>query len=167
MQIETILQRLQADYGLKHKGDYLREGRCPDCGKKELFISATEPHHLKCGRETNCNWGMKTRELYPDLWKPLHELHPPNKADPHATANAYLKSRGLDPALFASEFAQGQRYEREAVREPKGTETVRFFLKADKSVYWERFLQVIDMPDKPKKAHFNGSYKGLWWQAQE
>ena len=166
MQVEKMLQRLQADYGLKHKGDYLREGRCPECGKKELFISASEPHHLKCGRETKCNWGMKTRDLYPDLWQPLHELYPATPADPHATAKAYLRSRGLDPALFAGEFVQGQRYEREAVREPKGTETARFFLTADKSVYWERFIQVIDMPDKPKKAHFNGSYKGLWWQAQ-
>ena len=167
MQAEKIIQRLQADYGLKHKGDYLREGRCPECGKKELFISASEPHHLKCGRETKCNWGMKTRDLYPDLWQPLHDLYPATKADPHATAKAYLKSRGLDPALFAREFVQGQRYEREAVREPKGTETVRFFLNPEKSVYWERFIQVIDMADKPKKAHFNGSYKGLWWQAQD
>lgn len=167
MQAEKIIQRLQADYGLKHKGDYLREGRCPECGKKELFISASEPHHLKCGRETKCNWGMKTRDLYPDLYQPLHELHPATKADPHATAKAYLKSRGLDPALFAREFVQGQRYEREAIREPKGTETVRFYLNAEKSVYWERFIQVIDMADKPKKAHFNGSYKGLWWQAHD
>lgn len=167
MQTDSLIKRLQADYGLKHKGDYLREGRCPECGKKELFISASEPHHLKCGRETNCNWGMKTRDLYPELWQPLHVLHPATPADPNATAKAYLKSRGLDPALFAGEFVQGQRYEREAVREPKGTETVRFFLNADKSVYWERFIQVIDMPDKPKKAHFNGSYKGLWWQAQD
>ncbi|WP_020396608.1 toprim domain-containing protein [Thiolinea disciformis] len=164
MQLEQVIKRLQADYGLKRRGDYLREGKCPSCGKKELFISATEPHHLKCGRESKCNWGSKTRELYPELWKPLHALYPPTKNDPHATAKAYLHSRGLDAALFAAEFVQGQRYEREAVREPKGTETVRFFLNAEKSVYWERFIQVIEMPDKPKKAHFNGSYKGLWWQ---
>lgn len=161
---EAITSRLQADYGLKRKGDYLREGRCPECGKKELFISANEPNHLKCGRENNCGWSINTRELYPDLWKTLQELYPPTPADPNATAKAYLRSRGLDPALFVGQFQQGQRVEREAIREPKFTDTVRFFLTPDKTVYWERFFTVIDMPDKPKKAHFSGGYKGLWWQ---
>lgn len=164
MQTAEIVKRLQADYGMKHKGAFLREGVCPECGKKELFISANEPHHLKCGRENKCGWGKNTRELYPDLWKPLHEQYPATKADPNATARAYLRLRGLNPDLFAGQFIQAQRYERDAIREPKGTETVRFFLNADRSVFWERFITVIDMPDKPKKAHFQGSYKGLWWQ---
>ena len=164
MQTAEIIKRLQADYGLKYKGAFLRGGLCPECGKKELFISANEPHHLKCGRENKCGWGKNTRELYPDLWKPLHEQYPPTKADPNATARAYLRIRGIDPALFAGQFIQAQRFEREAIREPKGTETVRFFLNADKSAWWERFITVIDMPDKPKKAHFQGGYKGLWWQ---
>ena len=159
-----LIKRLQQDYKLKHKGDYLREGVCPECGKKELFISTKEPHYLKCGRESKCNWGMKTRDLYPDLWKPLHEQFPPTKLDPNATARAYLRMRGLDPDLFKQEFIQSQRWEREAIREPKGTETVRFFLTKDKTVWWERFITVIDTPEKPKKAHFQGSYKGLWWQ---
>lgn len=164
MQTAEIIKRLKADYGFKHKGAFLREGLCPECKKKELFISASEPHHIKCGRENKCGWGKNTRELYPDLWKPLHEQYPPTKADPNATARAYLKIRGIDPALFAGQFIQSQRFEREAIREPKGTETVRFFLNADKSVWWERFITVIDMPDKPKKAHFQGGYKGLWWE---
>jgi len=163
VQYDPILERLQRDYGLKHRGDYLREGKCPDCGKRELFISAIEPHNLKCGRESKCSWSAKTRDLYPDLWKPLHELYPATREDPNATAKAYLKTRGLNPALFAGQFQQGQRIERNAIRKPGHTETVRFFLTADKSVWWERFLVPIEMPDKPKKAHFNGSYKGHWW----
>ena len=164
MQTVELVKRLKADYGLKDKSEYLREGLCPECGKKELFISAHEPHHLKCGRESKCNWGIKTRELYPDLWKPLHEQYPPTKAEPHATARAYLRLRGLNPDLFGAEFIQAQRFEREALKEPKGTETARFYLTPDRAVWWERFITVIDMPDKPKKAHFQGSYKGLWWQ---
>lgn len=166
MQVSEIVKRLQADYGMKHQRGYLREGQCPECGKKELFISATEPHHLKCGRDNKCGWGIKTRELYPDLWKPLHEQYPPTPADPNATARAYLRMRRIDPDLFRGQFTQAQRIEREAIREPKGTETVRFWLTADKSVWWERFIVEIATPEKPegKKAHFQGSYKGLWWQ---
>lgn len=163
-QVTEIVKRLKHDYGMKEEGGYLRKGECPECKKRELFISATEPHHLKCGRETNCGWGINIRELYPDIRKPLHEQHPPTKADPNATARAYLRLRSINPDLFSGQFIQGQRVERAAIREPKHTETVRFFLNADKSVYWERFITVIDMPDKPKKAHFHGSYKGLWWQ---
>jgi hypothetical protein len=166
MMIQTaeIVLRLQQDYHFQDKGDYLRGGVCPECGKKELFISKLEPHHLKCGRDNKCGWGIKTRDLYPELWKPLHELYPPTPADPTATAKAYLHSRGLKPALFAGQFVQGQRYEREAVREPKGTETVRFFLTEDKIVWWERFIVPIETPEGLKKAHFNGKYKGMWWE---
>ena len=163
-QVTEIVKRLKRDYQMKQERDYLRQGECPECKKRELFISATEPHHLKCGRESKCGWGMNTRELYPDLFKALHEQHPPTAANPNATARAYLRLRGIDPDLFTGQFVQGQRVERAAIREPKHTETVRFFLNADKSVYWERFITVIEMPDKPKKAHFSGSYKGLWWQ---
>ncbi len=159
---QDIITRLQQDYGLKGRGDYLRGGKCPECGKKELFIKREEPHHLKCGRTDKCGWGSNTRDLYPDLFKPLHERYPPTPQDPKATAKAYLRERGLDARLFDAEFTQGQRYEREALREPKGTETVKFRLTD--GVTWERFITVIDMPDKPKKAHFMGSYKGLWWQ---
>lgn len=163
-QVKEINKRLINDYGLKQEHGYLRKGECPECKKRELYISATEPHHLKCGRENKCGWGKNTRDLYPDVWKPLHEQYPATKSDPHATARAYLRLRGIDPDLFKGQFIQAQRVEHHAIREPKHTETVRFFLTADKSVWWERFITVIDMPDKPKKAHFSGSYKGLWWQ---
>jgi hypothetical protein len=167
-QVTEIGKRLKHDYGMKEEGDYLRKGECPECKKRELFISMTEPHHLKCGREKHCGWGINTRELYPDIWKPLEEQHPPTKADPNATARAYLKTRKIDPDLFKGQFIQAQRVEREAIGERKHTETVRFFLNADKSVWWERFIVEIPTQEKPKgkKSHFpyGASFKGLWWQ---
>ena len=35
--LADISSRLKVDYAFKVKGDWLREGRCPDCGKKELY----------------------------------------------------------------------------------------------------------------------------------
>lgn len=163
--IDSVVSRLQQDYQLRQKGAYLREGVCPECQKKELFISATEPHNLKCGRENHCGWSCKTRDLYPDLFQTLAERYPATSRDPHATAKAYLKyQRGIDPALLAGQFEQGQRYEQHATSEPNSTDTVRFFLSADKSVWWERFITPIETREKPKKSHFNGKFKGQWWQ---
>ena len=65
-QVTEIIKRLKRDYQMKQQRDYLRQGECPECKKREIFISATEPHHLKCGRESKCGWGINTRELYPD-----------------------------------------------------------------------------------------------------
>lgn len=165
--ISEIQNRLINEFGFKQRGKYLREGVCPECQHKSLFISTEheQMNNVKCGRENNCTYSATTRELFPDLFKTLAERYPATTQDPHATAKAYLKSRGLESAKFTGQFVQGERYERDAISDPKDTITVKFTL--GKGVTWERFLQPIEMAEKPKKAHFQGSYRGHWWQPLE
>jgi len=160
--ITDIQNRLISDFGFKQRGKYLREGVCPKCEQKSLFIKADEPNNVKCGRVNKCDYSTMTRELYPDLWQTLEQRFPATQQDPNATAKAYLRSRGIDPVKCVAEFVQGQRFESEAISDPKGTSTVKFTLPNGST--WERFIQVIEMPDKPKKAHFTGGYAGYWWQ---
>ena len=45
-----VLARLQRDYdGLKPRTntDYMRGGKCPSCGKKELYVYVPKPWTLK------------------------------------------------------------------------------------------------------------------------
>jgi hypothetical protein len=183
-----IITRLMGDYSMRNAGAFLRDGRCPACNKKSLFIETESPFNLKCGRENKCQngnpWQMKTRELYPELFKPLHEQYPPTKENRNATADAYLLyQRGFNPEKLRTNnvpwFEQAQRVERHAVDEKGHTitassETVRFYLDKDKTRWWEKFIQPIQMESGEKHTHFDGKrkddgsksiYKGDWWQA--
>ncbi|MDO4427742.1 MAG: hypothetical protein Q4B88_06395 [Moraxella sp.] len=42
---ETLCQKLKSSYHFKEYGEWLREGVCPDCGKKELWTHAKKPPH--------------------------------------------------------------------------------------------------------------------------
>ncbi len=163
---DKIVSYLIADYSLKPRGKYLREGRCPQCNKKSLFIDTENPFNLKCGRDNKCGYQTKTRDLYPECFKPLHVSNPPTHENPNATANAYLAQRGFDLFKIQGWYEQAQRNETKAVKEPKATETVRFYLDDDKQLSWDRYIQEIEMPDGPKKAQFayGKKYGGKWWQ---
>ena len=45
-----IIQRLEQIFNFKKRDDWLREGVCPQCGKKEVFTHAINPRIVKCGR---------------------------------------------------------------------------------------------------------------------
>lgn len=156
-----VRQRIQNDYELKPRGgDWLRGGRCPSCGKKELYTHAQKPWVLRCGREARCGDQWHVKDLYPDLFEDWSKRAPATQEQPKATAEAYLEyNRGFDISLINGWFTQENYYDRKI---NEGSATVRFPL--EKGGWWER---VIDRPHRfERKANFmpGGSFNGVWWQ---
>ena len=92
-----LISRL-AEFHFKRQGQWLREGVCPACGKKELYAYADSPWVLKCGRLNKCNYSVHVRDLYPDLFEnPCHVYPDVPENSPNATADAYMShERGFD-----------------------------------------------------------------------
>lgn len=155
-----LLKRLKAEYGLKEKGRYLQEGKCPACGKNELWAGAERPWTLRCGRENRCGETFQVKQLYPDIFDIWSKRHKQTPENPNAAADAYLQhGRGFDLQHLRGSYSQ------EWYRDDKldiSTATVRFPLPG--GTYWER---LIDQPARfgKKKARFGygGSYAGQWW----
>lgn len=160
-----IISRLTRDYGFRPSGDYLRRGKCPCCGRSELFISATAPWVVKCSRENRCGWTASTRELYPDVFGRLNERFPPTTQDPNATADAYMATvRGLTITGIRNWYRQGAFSHSHGDRK---TATVVFDIAPN--VYMERLIETVTITppkDEPeaRKQNFVGKHKGLWWQ---
>jgi hypothetical protein len=158
---QAIVQELLADtrFQLQKKGGYLYGGPCPGCGKKELFISTEKPWVLKCNRLNKCGWEEQTRDLLPDLFTNLTERFPPTDAEPNRTADAYLgMNRGFDLSRIRGWYEQG------TYQYPNSndfTPTVRFYLDADRKVFWQRLLK--PRPNSGGKARFHGEYRGMVW----
>ena len=157
---KEVTQRIKADFGLRERGTYLRDGRCPACDKKELWTGAEKPWVLRCGRENRCGQTFHVKELYPDIFDDWSKRHRQTKENPNAAADAYLQhARGFDLAGLRGAYAQ------EWYRDPElnlSTATVRFALPG--GGYWER---LIDQPARfgKKKARFSygTGYRGQWW----
>lgn len=159
--VRALLQ--DSSFQFKDQGDYLRKGVCPSCGKKELYVGKDKPWKVFCGRLNKCGWSASTRELMPQLFEDFSKRYPPTEQDRNATAAAYLgMDRGFDLSLIRGWYEQG------AFQFP-GTSmfapTVRFYLDREKGVYWERFID--RRPRDGRKAHFQGSYKGMVWTPPE
>lgn len=153
-----VYQRITHDYSLKDKGgDWLQQGICPSCGKRELFTHAKSPWVLTCGRENNCGEQFHVKDLYPDLFEDWSKRAPATKEDPAATAKAYLRfNRGFDIGLCGS-FSQESYYDQAT---GESSATVRFALR---NGWWER---IIDRPhrfDKKARFEYGQSFKGYWW----
>lgn len=118
----------------KESQKYFAEGVCPNCGKRELFISKAKPYRLKCSRESKCQFDEKTRERYADLFENLSERFPKTIANPQATADAYLqRNRGFDVEKLADCYPQGRR----KMKSEQWAETVRFPVCDG---HWERVI---------------------------
>lgn len=161
---QQVLQRIERDYGLKHRNGtlYMRGGKCPHCGKKELYTHAEKPWVLRCGRQAKCGQEVRVRDLYDDLFDDYSKLNPQTTQAPHAAADAYLATgRGFDIRPLRGLYTQEDYYQRET---RQGTATVRFPLI--KGGWWER---LIDRPHRfgKMKARFapGESYAGVWWSA--
>lgn len=157
-----VLQRLTADYGLKRRTstDYMRGGRCPACGKKELYTRHSSPWLIICGRESKCGQRWHLKEIYQDLFDDWSKRAPSSDQFPNATARAYLEfARGFCFELVQGWFTQETYFSQEL---NAGSATVRFAL--DQGGYWER---LIDRPHRfgQMKARFQPgkSYRGAWW----
>lgn len=158
---DEIMKGLQAKFQFrKTKGDWLQEGTCPSCGKREAYCSAKEPKIVRCGRAERCGWEDSVRSLLPDLFEDWSKFHKPTPENPNATADAYLDhERGLDLRLLRGLYTQ------ETFKDWKtgATSTAIRFPVGDS--WWER---LIDRPGRfAKKAHFKpgGSWGGHCWMA--
>lgn len=157
---QEITRRILADYAFKERGEWLREGRCPDCGKKELYTKAAAPWVMRCGRLNHCGWEGHAQDLYPELFESWSDRYKPTYEQPTASADAYLQyARGFDLARIRGLYSQ------ESYHDPErgiATATVRFTLACGS--WWER---LIDKPQRfgKKKARFayNKPYAGHWW----
>ena len=159
-----VLSRIERDYGLKHRSgtEYMRGGKCPHCGKKELYTSHLKPWVLRCGRQAKCGQEVRVRDLYDDLFDDYSKQNPQTAQAPNAAADAYLATgRGFAIKPLQGAYTQESYYDN-GIRQ--GTATVRFPLA--KGGWWER---LIDRPHRfgKMKARFapGQSYAGVWWAA--
>lgn len=159
---DQVLQRIQADYGLKQRPgtEYMRGGKCPSCGKKELYTSFAKPWVLRCGRQGKCGREIHVKDLYDDLFEDWGKRFQQTQAAPNAAADAYLQSsRGFDLTGLRGLYTQENYFD---PKTRQGSATVRFGL--DKGGWWER---LIDRPNRfgKMKARFQpgASYAGVWW----
>lgn len=174
-----IVQALLGDsrFDFKESPKYLNGGRCPQCGKKELFTAKDQPYVIKCNRANNCGHEEHARDLYPDLFGNFSKRFPATEADPNATARAYMQgNRGFPLDKIGDWFSQ------ESYRLPDSNEyadTVRFYFDAERTRYWERLIDKSKSngqrhniggkrkslkPSDPYYNDYNGTlYKGEWW----
>lgn len=153
-----VMRRLLNDYEFKEKDNWLRQGTCPNCHKKELYTSADSPWIVRCGRLNKCGAEFHIKDIYPDLFESWSDRHPVTKESPSASADAYLtEMRGFDSERIRGLYTQENYYD---PRKDIGSATVRFSLP--NGSYWER---IIDRPQRfgDRKANFGGNYSGFWW----
>ena len=154
-----IMKGLEEQFHFKRKTDeWLRGGRCPQCGKNEAFCAAKEPKVVKCGRQDKCRWEDSVRNLLPDIFEEWSKRFPPTEENPTAAADAYLShARGLDLQLLRGSYTQETYTDH---RTGNSSATVRFVVG---DTTWER---IIDRPGRfEKKAHFalGGKPGGHCW----
>lgn len=163
-----ILSRLTRDYRMKDAGDYLRQGSCPQCGHRELYISKEAPWTLRCGRLNKCGAEISVKDVCDDLFGNFNERFKPNDANPHATADAYMEYvRGLPVEKMRGWYTQASYYNPTGIGR-KGTATVRFYIDRQNDIFMERFVEPVLVPTEDgkdtRKQNFGGKYKGLWWE---
>jgi hypothetical protein len=158
-----VTRELINQFGLKPntKGDWLQNGTCPECKKKELFANAEHPWVVKCGRENNCKYERHVKELYPDLFENWSDRYKVTETNPNASADAYLTHmRGFDIRRLKGCYEQESFVDRAL---NASTATVRFPLPG--GGWWER---LIDKPQRfgKMKARFKPGAKigGYVWQ---
>jgi hypothetical protein len=160
---KEVLKRITDEYGFVGKGSWLQKGKCPQCGKRELFTHADNPAVLRCGRANRCGWDGATKDLYPEIFDAWSKRFKATEADPCAAADAYLShARGLDLRGLRGCYSQESYVDRDR---NITSATVRFPLPG--GGWWER---LIDQPGRfEKKANFawGKSYRGHLWTAPD
>jgi energy-coupling factor transporter ATP-binding protein EcfA2 len=155
-----ISRRLTTDFAFKAKGTWLQEGKCPECGQKDLFAKAESPWLLKCGRSNKCGVELHVKDLYRDLFESWSDRYVATEAEPAAAADAYLlHARSFPLARLQGTYSQEYYQDRDR---GIGSATVRFPLACGS--WWER---IIDRPERfgKRKANFayGKPYHGHWW----
>ncbi len=155
-----ITRRLLQDFEFTARSGWLRQGKCPECGQRELYTKAEAPWVLWCGRKNRCGAELHVKDLYRDLFENWSERYKSSDQQPHAAADAYLlHARGFPLARLRGCYTQEWYQDRER---GCGSATVRFPLA--NGGWWER---LIDRPERfgKMKARFapGKSMQGLWW----
>ncbi|ATI82886.1 toprim domain-containing protein [Sphingobium yanoikuyae] len=158
---KELLPKLKSDFQWKtDRGEWLRGGKCPDCGEKQVYTNAESPWVLKCNRQERCGYEETVRDRYPDLFDTWSNRFKQTRENPTAAADAYLMdARKLN--LMGMRGAYSQEWFQDHKRNI-GSATVRFPLPGGS--WWER---LIDQPGRfEKKANFayGKPYKGQAWQ---
>ncbi|EPR43157.1 hypothetical protein dsx2_2517 [Desulfovibrio sp. X2] len=154
---EEVVRALLAEpsYGFQRKGEYLRAGKCPGCGKKTLYVGTAHPWVLRCERLNKCSFEEPVRSALPSLFADFANRFPPTEENRNATADAYL---GLDRGFDISRLRGW--YEQAAYPVPGTTEhipSVRFYLDPERTRWWERLIGRTKKDGQ--KAHFGGRRK--------
>ena len=157
---KELLEAIQRDFAFKKtKGSWLQGGKCPQCGKHEVFAAADSPRFVRCGRADKCGWEQTTRERYPDIFDVWSKRHRQTEVEPDAAADAYL-SHGRHLNLLGLRGSYSQEWYQDRERN-LGSATIRFPLPG--GGWWER---LIDHPGRfDRKARFapGKSYAGHVW----
>ena len=161
---EEIIASLinDARFSFKKRGNMLRDGRCPDCNRKSVWVSIEKPGRVWCNHESSCGFTESTKALYPELFENYAERFPATPEDPRATARAYLQERGFNTGIIAKWYDQGSF--------PLGNNnwapTVRIDL-AD-GFYWERLIDKSHVKQAGRKNSYKKGFKkqGQHWQPQ-
>lgn len=153
-----VYARILSDFEFKEKGEWLQQGICPKCHKKELYTRADSPWLLRCGRLNKCGEEIHIKELYPDLFESFSERFQPTQTNPTASADAFLENaRGLSTVKFKKLYTQDIYFDTGL---QLASATVRFTIAP--GIFWER---LIDKPSRfNRKANFIGAYQGRVWQ---
>ncbi len=155
-----IVDYLNKSFKFKQRGTWLREGVCPKCSEKELYVHAENPRVVKCGRINKCGYEEHVKEICEELFKDWSKDYPKSSENPHAAADAYLReARGFDVSKLKGKYTQ-EAYNNEHKYPGLVSATVRF--KIAEGVYWER---LIDRPERfgRQKANIGGKITGLYW----
>lgn len=165
--IPDIRKNLMTEFKMKQNGKYLRDGVCPSCGQKTLWTWYDKPLSTQCERVNNCGLTYTAKELFPELFVKIAETYPPTPEEPNKTANAYLSLiRGFDVSKIKGWYDQASFY---SSTDKVGTECVRFYLNHQKDIWFDRFVEDLNITNKHGKKekrnkNFKGAYQGLWWQ---
>lgn len=161
---QLVISALISTFNMKQSGDWLRQGTCPSCNKKELYAHSVNPVLVRCGRLNNCGYEEHVRNVLPDLFVDFNRKYPARDENPNATANAYMELvRGLNPVKLKGNWTQGTYFNPNA---NKATATVKFTLPEGQAM--ERFVETVtirkdDGTTDDRKMHFTGKYLGQWW----
>lgn len=162
---EGVMRGLNQFGFKKTHGKWLQQGRCPSCGKDELYVARDNPWWVRCNRQNSCGYEATVKELFPDAFERFNERFPASEEDPNRTAREYLHHERLLPTgKIKGWYEQGNFYHQSS---RQGTATVRFYISRGQNIYMERFVQVLTINGKKRRAHFNGEYGGLWWTPPE
>lgn len=157
----AIAERLESVYGFRPKetgaGLKLVLGRCPSCNEPEAYTPPGNPFIVICPRGNKCGDRTLARDLFPDLFDRHEQHHPATQDNPNATAESYLRARGIDPATIRGWFTQGRTPDPEDKSDsPRKYPTVQFTLA--NGVQYHRLVDYAGRNKNKIVAAFSGSF---------